>query len=157
MSAPFKPAAWTRTSTWPDPGSGSGCSSTKSSPSRTVTAFTRLIFPRSAKKGVRVRLLTGSQVRDRLYVSGASRHGKASIGTPPNEPPPPLCAAHVAGKPDRVRARGLDALRCVARRRRRRWERSAGDADLRAVRRGPLHELHGALAQADRPSSLSCR
>ena len=55
MSAPFRPAARTRTSTSPVPGSGSGWSSTNSSPSRTVTAFTGRIFPRSAKKGVRVR------------------------------------------------------------------------------------------------------
>src|SRR3954447_2282924 len=51
MSAPFRPAARTLTRTSPDPGSGSGCSSTDSSPSRTVTALTRRMFPRSAEKG----------------------------------------------------------------------------------------------------------
>src|SRR5947209_3156943 len=40
MSAPFSPAARTRTSTSPCPGTGSACSSTRSSPSRSVTAFT---------------------------------------------------------------------------------------------------------------------
>ena len=37
-SAPLRPAARTRTSTWPAPGSGSGCSSTRTSPSRIVAA-----------------------------------------------------------------------------------------------------------------------
>src|SRR3954451_13035977 len=89
MSAPFRPAALTLTSSSPDPGSGSGWSSTESSPSRTVTAFTRRMFPRSAEKGVRVRLLTGSQVRNQLYVSAASRPGNASSVPPSMRIPHP--------------------------------------------------------------------
>src|SRR5689334_3252273 len=50
------------------------------------------MFPRSAEKGVRVFLLTGSQVRDRLYVSRPSRSGKTSRAgrrtTPMNVPLP---------------------------------------------------------------------
>src|SRR5271165_5072878 len=38
MSAPFSPAARTRTSTSPLPGSGYGCCSTRTSPSRIVAA-----------------------------------------------------------------------------------------------------------------------
>src|SRR4051794_19206071 len=41
MSAPLSPAARTWTRTCPAPGSGSGCSSTTISPSRTVAAFMR--------------------------------------------------------------------------------------------------------------------
>src|SRR3954451_10842343 len=38
MSAPLSPAAWTRTSSWPSWGSGSGCSTTSIRPSRMVAA-----------------------------------------------------------------------------------------------------------------------
>src|SRR3954453_22112659 len=79
MSAPFSPAARTLTSTSPDPGSGSGWSSTHSSPSRTVTAFTCRMIPRSAEKRVRVIVVTGCQVRDHLYVSAAPTAGNGSV------------------------------------------------------------------------------
>src|SRR3954451_7960344 len=89
MSAPFRPAALTLTSSSPVPGSGSGWSSTESSFSRTVTAFTRRIFPRSAKKGVRVCFLTASQVRDHRYVSRRLRQGKNFRGSPQMRIPTP--------------------------------------------------------------------
>src|SRR4051812_19705157 len=118
MSAPLMPAALTRSSSSPDPGSGSGWSSTESSPSRTVTAFTDRMFPRSAEKGVRVTLLTVSQVPDHLYVSGALKPGKASSAPlRSHEDPQPIRATDVAGKPDRPRAGRPDALGRVAGRR----------------------------------------
>src|ERR1039458_3525341 len=46
MSAPFNPAARTRTSTSLVPGTGSGCSSIKISPSRTVAARFAVTRPR---------------------------------------------------------------------------------------------------------------
>src|SRR5262249_8331635 len=45
MSAPFSPAARTRTRISPAPGTGSGCSSITSSPSRIVTARTGEAYP----------------------------------------------------------------------------------------------------------------
>src|SRR6476646_5623209 len=89
MSAPFNPAAWTLTRTSPDPGSGSGCSSTESSPSRTVTAFTKRIFPRSAEKRVWVSSLAPSLIRDDLYVSRRLRAGNAQGVETMNLPHPP--------------------------------------------------------------------
>src|SRR4051794_23367483 len=83
MSAPFRPAAFTCTNSSPDPGSGSGCSSTESSPSRTVTAFTAGIFPRSPEKGVRISKQGGSQIRQPVYVSARCRAGDRRIRSVP--------------------------------------------------------------------------
>src|SRR3954454_11008738 len=90
MSAPFRPAAWTLIKSSPEPGSGSGWSSTDSSPSRTVTAFTPRMFPRSAEKRVRVSAQTGSQVRDHMYVSRRPRTGKPGSYLKMNLPHPEL-------------------------------------------------------------------
>src|SRR6201999_3824872 len=65
MSAPFSPAAWTRTSSCPSWGSGSGCSTTSIRPSRMVAAR----MPASVPLERRYR---------RLGVSG----NKADVGVP---------------------------------------------------------------------------
>src|SRR4051794_13137981 len=89
MSAPFRAAARTRTRTSLAPGSGSGWSSRKSSPSRTVTAFTRRMFPLSPKKSVTEFFLTDSQIRDALYVSRRLTAGNASGARQMNIPHAP--------------------------------------------------------------------